>query len=143
VPPAWILLTALAAAGQSGSRPTAESLAGRWTVTLWVDSSRVARPAPRGAAITGTITLKAVATADRITLTGRYALDLAAFGLGPNSESVLAFGAAGDTIQVILRPDVDHGHASLVGVFRLGRLEGRWTWIGDPTFAAGRFVMHR
>ena len=119
------------------------ALAGRWTLTLWIDSSRTARPSRPGSAITGTITLKPVAGSERITLVGRYSLPFDSFGLSPNAESVLAFAIGRDSLRVILRPDVDHGHAELVGQRRLGEIEGRWTWIGDPTRAAGRFVMRR
>src|SRR5262249_26148062 len=127
---AW--LDAAAPATAQTSAPSGPRLAGRWALTLWIDSSRARRPVAPGSASTGNLVLNPVATGARVTLRGRYSIGLTEFGLGPNAAPVLAYGFGGDSLRVILRPDVDHGHAELVGVVRLGRIEGRWNWIGDP-----------
>jgi len=132
----WLLVAAIVLPRRSEARQP-PSIAGRWMVTLSIDASTAAGKAKT---VTGTMVLVRVGSSTPATYRGSYRVAFSAAGLAPDAAPIIAWDK-GDSVRIVLNPDVGHGHAELVGVRRMGGLEGRWEWIGDPTRATGRFAL--
>lgn len=137
------LLPALAAAlflvpiGSAHAQGT-RTLAGRWSVSMTVDSGTTAKGT---ATVSGNLVAVSVPGADPPTFRGSYQIPLSTIGLSPDAAPLLARVGRDDSIRIVLNPNVDHGHIEMVGALKPGAIEGRWTWIGRPTAAGGRFTL--
>jgi hypothetical protein len=135
------LATATSLVGRTGAAqsPSRNGLAGRWTVTLRIDSSGTGQPATR--ALTGTMVVLPVVGSDPPTYRGTYQIPFSTIGLSPDAAPILLRVGRDDSVRIALNPTVDHGNVEMIGGWNRGALEGRWQWIGRPMAVWGRFTM--
>jgi hypothetical protein len=115
---------------------------GRWTIELTPDSARELPTARLGRPLTGSFQLTTRdSSASSVVYAGEYTADFQSVGLFKKKGQVLGFTPPGDTLRVILDPNVDHGHVELTARCRSGKLYGEWIQYGDPSSAWGHFVM--
>ncbi len=127
---------------ESMSDLRAMDLRGRWTVELTPDSARELPTARLGRRLTGSFQLTTRdSSASGVVYTGEYTADFQSVGLFKQKSEVLAFTPPGDTLRVVLDPNVDHGNIELVARCRSDGLGGGWYANGDPSRAWGHFVM--
>jgi hypothetical protein len=119
----------------------AMDMRGRWTVELTPDSARELAAARLGHPLSGSFQLTSRdSSASWVVYTGEYTADFQSVGLFKTTGEVLAFTPPGDTVRIILDPNVDHGNLELVARCRSDELIGGWTTNGDPARAWGHFT---
>jgi hypothetical protein len=117
-------------------------LRGRWGIDLTVDSSRQLASARPGQRLIGSLNVTSRdSSSSGAVYTGAYAADFRSLGLFKQDGEVLAFTPAGDTVRIILDPNVDHGNLEIVAHCRSDELVGTWTTNGDPSRAWGRVII--
>lgn len=132
-------LLALALIGFSVSAPgvagqAGVSLAGRWNLTLWVDSADGSTKT-----VAGTIVLVEVKGSERPTYRGSYQVPLSTIGLSPDAAPVTLTQNRDESFRITLNPAAS-GKAELSGSWSRGMITGRWQWVGGPE-RGGRFQL--
>lgn len=119
-------------------------LRGRWIVEITPDSA-IQLPSVRlGHALTGKLELTSRdSSRTGVIYTGVYNVDFQSVGLFKKSEQVLAYTPAGDTLHIVLNPNVDHGNIELTARCRTDGMRGQWRTNGDPSGASGHFTLHQ
>ena len=119
-------------------------LRGRWIVEIIPDSA-IQLPSVRlGHALIGSFELTSRDSSQtRVIYTGVYDADFQSVGLYKKTEQVLAYTPAGDTVHIVLNPNVDHGNIELIARCRTDGMSGRWRTNGDPSGALGHFTLHQ
>lgn len=80
-------------------------------------------------------------SASGVVYSGEYNANFQSIGLSRKMGAVLAFAPPGDTLRLILDPNVDHGNIELLARCISDGMSGRWTENGDPSRAWGHFIM--
>jgi len=120
----------------------AVDLRGEWNVEIIPDWGTQLKDLKLGQLISGSLELATRdSSAAGVIYTGAYTADFQSVGLFKTAGEVLASAPAGDTVRIILDPNVDHGNMELVAHCMSGAFGGRWKTNGDPSSAMGHFHM--
>ena len=120
----------------------ATDLRGQWTIELTPDSATQLPTARLRHRLSGSLELTSRdSSSSGVVYTGAYSADFQSVGLFKRNGEVLAFTPRGDTVRIILDPNVDHGNLEIVARCRSDDLAGRWTTNGDPSRAWGRVII--
>ena len=146
------LLIALLAACEP-VRGTAPDLSGLWTLELTVGSDSVGAAAPDSVARLSIVLLPADGPMRRLTVAQGYSITH--FGIFSGDANALAPGlrardapplvgarAAGDSLSIVLNPDLDHGSLMLDGRIDSQGASGRWYHTADGG-KVGTFSLRR
>jgi hypothetical protein len=137
----WVVPLVSALAGSP-----AVSLEGAWRARFELDSAWRLPGTPSARVASGRLWFEDASDAPAgaaPVYPGRFSVDFSVLGFQPGGQEAIGWYLPGDSLRIILDPSVDHGHLELVGAQAVNRIVGRWTLIGDPSGARGRFTLTR
>ena len=122
----------------------AMDMRGRWVVEITPDSARDLPDAALGRSLKGHFKLRTRDSSQTgVVYTGDYNADFRSVGVFKTTDQVLAYTPKGDTLEIILNPNVDHGNIALVARCTAGQMSGRWRLNSDPATASGHFTLQK
>ena len=122
----------------------AMDMRGRWVVEITPDSARDLPEAALARPLKGHFKLRTRDSSQTgVVYTGDYNADFKSVGVFKTRDQALAYTPKGDTFEIILNPNVDHGNIALVAHCSAGKMSGRWRLNSDPAAAWGHFTLDK